>query len=130
MSRLLLDTHLLIWGVHQPERLSEEARARILAAGAEAAFSAASVWEVAIKTARGRGDFVVDAAALRAALRRNGLHEVAITGAHAAEAAALPPLHKDPFDRMLVAQARLEGARLLTMDAAVARYGTPVTLVA
>lgn len=129
MSLLLLDTHLLVWGIHQPERLPEAALARITAAAAETMFSAASIWEVAIKASRQRGDFRVDAATLRGGLLRNGLREVAVTGLHAAAVASLTPLHKDPFDRILIAQARMEGAVLLTADATMARYGDPVSFV-
>lgn len=92
-------------------------------------FSVASIWEVAIKTARGRAEFHVDAEELRGGLLGAGYQELDVTGAHAIAASRLPLLHKDPFDRMLVAQATVEGATLLTVDAAVARYGAPVRLV-
>lgn len=84
---------------------------------------------MAIKTARGRDAFFVDAALLRHGLLGQGYREVALDGDHAAAVADLPPIHKDPFDRALVAQARVEGATLLTADATVARYGEPVALV-
>lgn len=129
MTLLLLDTHLLIWGAENPDRLPRAARVRIEDARAAQAFSVASIWEVAIKVARGRGDFAVDAGALRGTLLRSAMREFAITGAHALEAGGLPPLHKDPFDRLLVAQARVERAVLLTADAALAQYGAPVELV-
>jgi len=93
------------------------------------AFSAASIWEVAIKAGRQRKDFVVDPRRLRRGLLEGGYREFAVTGEHAIAVARLPPIHKDPFDRILVAQADVEGATLLTVDATVARYGRPVKLV-
>lgn len=89
-------------------------------------FSAASVWEVAIKSALGRDDFSVDPRVLRRALLDNGYVELAISGAHAAAVLDLPPIHRDPFDRLLVAQAQVEGIALLTADATVARYPGPI----
>lgn len=92
-------------------------------------FSSASIWEVAVKTARGCESFRVDAAELRDGLLASGYREVAVTGEHAVAAGRPPPLHKDPFDRIMVAQARVERAALLTADAAMARYGGPVRFV-
>ena len=125
--RLLLDSHLLLWAASEPERISTEAGDLI--AANERYFSAASLWELAIKTALGRGDFVVDLAALHAGLRDNQYGELPVTSAHALFTMNLPPIHKDPFDRILVAQAILEGLTLLTADATVARYGGAVRLV-
>jgi len=124
--RLLLDTHVLLWAAAAPERLSADARARIEDAGNLPVFSAASIWEVAIKSGLGREDFRVNAAVLRRGLLDNGYEELAISGEHAAAIATLPPLHKDPFDRMLVAQAMTEGIMLLTADDLVAQYPGPV----
>lgn len=126
---LLLDTHILLWVAADSPRLSEAARATITSRRAELAFSSASIWEIAIKAAQGRADFEVDTRVLRRQLLAHGFVEVEITGAHAIEAAGLPDVHRDPFDRMLVAQARTEAATLLTSDAVVARYGSPVLLV-
>jgi len=92
-------------------------------------FSAASLWEIAIKRGLGREDFQVDPRVLRRALIDNDYVELAITGEHAIEADGLPPIHKDPFDRLLVAQSRVEGIMLLTTDETVARYPGPVQLV-
>jgi PIN domain nuclease of toxin-antitoxin system len=92
-------------------------------------FSAASVWEIAIKASLGRDDFTVDSRVLRRGLLDNGYEELPISGAHAAAVADLPLLHRDPFDRLLVAQAQVEGITLLTADALVARYPGPVRLV-
>lgn len=129
MSLLLLDTHLLLWAGYEPHRLPEDARTRVLDASVAVAFSAVSIWEVAIKASCGRAGFAVDPAAFRDGLLAQGYREVAVTGTHAAAVRDLPPLHKDPFDRIMVAQARLEGAVLLTADATMARYGEPVTFV-
>jgi len=85
-------------------------------------FRAASFWEIAIKSALGRDDFQVDPALLRGGLLAAGYDELAISASHTMATAALPALHKDPFDRMLVAQARVEGLLLLTAGAAVAAY--------
>ena len=127
--RLLLDTHILLWTIAESRRLSAEARDLIGDPGSEITFSVVTLWEVAIKTARRRGDFHIDVGSLRRQLLDNRFAEVAVTGAHAVALAALPPVHKDPFDRMLVAQALAEGVTLLTADATVARYPGPIRLV-
>ena len=127
--KLLLDTRILIWGAVEPERLSGAAVALIEDAGNDLIFSAASLWEIAIKTGRGRADFRVDPAIVRRGLIDNGYVELPVTGAHAAAVAGLPPIHKDPFDRMLVAQASVEGMMLVTGDAVVAKYPCSVRLV-
>lgn len=124
--RLLLDSHLLLWAASDPERIP--AATRDLIAASERYFSAASVWELAIKSALGRADFVVDVAALHAGLRANQYAELAVTGAHALFTLNLPAIHKDPFDRVLIAQAMCEGMTLLTSDATVAQYGGAVRL--
>ena len=127
--RLLLDTHVLLWGAVEPERLSDEATSLIESADNEMVFSALSLWEIAIKTGRGRADFRIDVSSFRRNLLDNGYAELAVTGAHAAELAHLPPIHKDPFDRMLVAQAAVEGFTLLTSDKTIAKYPGPIRLV-
>jgi PIN domain nuclease of toxin-antitoxin system len=104
-------------------------RELIEAPDTEPLFSAASIWEVAIKAGLGRADFVVDAGLLRRGLLDNGYAELAVAGNHAAATAHLPFLHRDPFDRLLVAQALAEGVLLLTADAMVARYPGPIQLV-
>lgn len=124
--KLLLDTHLLLWAAATPDRLSGGARAMIDRSDAEPMVSAASLWEVAIKTGLGREDFQVDAAILRRGLLEHGYAELPVNGAHATAVAGLPNIHKDPFDRILVAQAQLEGITLLTTDAIVARYPGPI----
>ena len=125
---LLLDTHVLLWAAHDPDRLSGQARKVILEAANELWFSAASIWEVAIKSSIGRTDFEFDAGILRRALVENGYVELPVSSRHAAEVTALPPIHRDPFDRLLVAQARVEGCQLLTADRRLAAYGSVVLL--
>jgi PIN domain nuclease of toxin-antitoxin system len=127
--KFLLDTHVLLWAAGQPERLSPEARALIDAPENELLFSAASLWEVAIKRGLKRPDFRVDPRLLRRGLIDNGYSELAITSAHAVAIHNLPSLHKDLFDRMLVAQSTVEGITLLTADPVVARYPCPARLV-
>ena len=120
--KLLLDTHLLLWAAGDPERLSAEARALIGAPENELWFSAASLWEIAIKSGLGREDFQVNARLLRRGLLDNGYRELPVGSDHAVAIDHLPPLHKNPFDRLLVAQAMVEGIPLLTADAWVAQY--------
>ena len=127
--RLLLDTHLLLWTAGQPHRLSPEARALVEEPENRLLFSAASLWEIAIKSGLGRADFRADARLVRRGLLDNAWEELPVTSAHAVAVAHLPRLHKDPFDRMLLAQAETEGVLLLTGDATVAQYPGPVRLV-
>jgi PIN domain nuclease of toxin-antitoxin system len=127
--RLLLDTHLLLRTVGPDERLSSLARQLIGDPANELSFSVASIWEVAIKHSRGRDDFQADPRVLRRALLDNLYLELPVIGEHAVAVSMLPPLHKDPFDRMLVAQAIIEGITLLTVDPIVARYPAPVRRV-
>jgi PIN domain nuclease of toxin-antitoxin system len=127
--RILLDTHLLLWSVASSRRLSKEARAFLLDESNEVFYSAASVWEVAIKsTLRGR-DFKANPTVLVRALAQSGFSELPVTAAHAARVAGLPAIHRDPFDRLLVAQSLAEPMTLLTNDAALVRYGPLVQLV-
>jgi PIN domain nuclease of toxin-antitoxin system len=126
---LLLDTHLLLWVISQSGRLSQPARQLIGEPDNELVFSTASIWEVAIKHGRGRDDFKVDPRVLRRGLLDNFYRELPVTGEHAVAVANLPPLHKDPFDRMLVAQSVVEGIVLLTTDPVVAQYPAPVRKV-
>jgi PIN domain nuclease of toxin-antitoxin system len=127
--KLLLDTHLLLWAAGQAGRLPAGARALIEDPRNEPVFSAASLWEIAIKSRLGRDDFQVDARLLRRGLLDNGYGELAITSEHAVAIDGLPPIHNDPFDRMLVAQSMVEGITLLTTDPVVARYPAPVQRV-
>ncbi len=127
--KLLLDTHLLLWAAGDPDRLSVAARGWLEAPEHELLFSAASLWEIAIKQGLGRQDFHADARLLRRGLLDNGYQELAIGSEHAVALDTLPPIHKDPFDRILVAQALVEGITLLTSDPTVAQYPGAVRLV-
>lgn len=124
--KLLLDTHLLLWAAANPSKLPKKVRALILASENDLFFSAASIWEIAIKRQLGRDDFEVDPHLLRRGLIDNGYLELTINAEHALAVLALPHLHKDPFDRMLVAQATVEGFVLLTSDQQVAAYPGPI----
>lgn len=124
--KLLLDTHLLLWAAGEPDRLPLAALAEIENPLNELLFSPASLWEIAIKRGLGRNDFTVDPRVLRRGLSDNGYHELPITSEHAVAIDGLPAIHKDPFDRILVAQAIVEGITLLTMDDLVARYPGPI----
>lgn len=123
--KLLLDTHLLLWAA-AGAGLPSKAEKLIADPEVELLFSAASIWEIAIKSALAKPDFNVDASVFRRELLEAGYRELVITGAHAAAVATLPELHKDPFDRMLVAQATIEGVALLTADKAVMQYPGPI----
>lgn len=125
----LLDTHILLWAAARNEMMSARAEEIIRDETAILVFSAASIWEIAIKRGLDRSDFRADPAAMRAGLIANGYQELAIDSRHAAAVLALPRLHADPFDRILVAQAQIEGMRLITMDAKVAAYGSWVESV-
>jgi PIN domain nuclease of toxin-antitoxin system len=120
--RLLLDTQLMLWATIEPKRLSPGAREIIEDRSNELTFSAVSIWEIAIKYALGRADFTADPAAVRAALLEDAYRELAFTSDHAIEIKALPPLHRDPFDRALLAQAARERIALLTSDTQLGRY--------
>ncbi|MCK9540476.1 MAG: type II toxin-antitoxin system VapC family toxin [Novosphingobium sp.] len=124
--KLLLDTHVLLWAAGDPQRLSAEARKLLDDSDTELFFSAASLWEIAIKSGLGRPDFSVNARLLRRGLLDNGYSELPIASEHAVAIDALPDVHKDPFDRILIAQAIVEGITLLTTDEAVAQYSGPV----
>ena len=127
--KLLLDTHLLLWAAGEPQRLSKQARRLIDNPDNELLFSAASLWEVAIKRGLGRDDFTVDARLLRRGLLDNGYSELPIISDHVVATESLPLIHKDPFDRVLVAQATVEGVTLLTIDPLVSQYPGPIRIV-
>jgi PIN domain nuclease of toxin-antitoxin system len=119
---LLVDTHVVLWAATAPRRLSRAAR-RLLDDPTHALhFSAASLWEIVIKQGLGREDFDVDARRLWRALPDNGWRELPVLGAHVLAVATLPPLHRDPFDRLLLAQAGVEGWSPVTADEAVSAY--------
>ena len=127
--KLLLDTHLLLWAAGDPNRLSREARRLVDNPNNELLFSVASLWEVAIKRGLGRDDFKLDARVLRRGLLDNGYSELPIISEHVVAIDSLPSLHKDPFDRVLVAQATVEGITLLTTDSVVSKYPGPIRIV-
>lgn len=122
----MLDTHVLIWAAGLPDRLPVDGRSLIADPENELFFSAASLWEVAIKSALGRDDFTVDARLLRRGLLDNGYSEMPILSEHAVAIDGLPTIHKDPFDRLLIAQSMVEGITLLTADELVAQYPGPI----
>jgi PIN domain nuclease of toxin-antitoxin system len=127
--RILVDTHLLLWAVASSRRLPKGARAAILDPSNEVFYSAASVWEVALKSGVRRRDFTVNASAFVRALVRGGFVELPVTAIHASRVAALPAVHRDPFDRLLVAQALAEPMTLLTNDPVLHGYGPLIELV-
>ncbi len=121
--RVLLDTHALLWWNLDDDRLSESARDVIRDGRTEVVVSVASIWEVAIKAAKGKIELPeADDAYIDHRLRRNRWSTLSIDPQHALHAAALPMIHADPFDRVLVAQAQLESIPIVTMDAAITRY--------
>jgi PIN domain nuclease of toxin-antitoxin system len=126
VSRILLDTHLLLWAVAEPRKMLPAVRSRIDAA--EVFVSAASIWEVSIKAALGK--LAADPAELLAEIEPAGFNLLPVTGEHAAAVARLPAIHADPFDRMLVAQAKTEPLLLLSNDSLLAGYGDCVELIA
>lgn len=124
--KLLLDTHVLLWAAGSPAQLPPDACAMLEDPDNELVFSAASLWEITIKRSLGRADFQVDARVLRRGLLDNGYLELPITSEHTVFIDSLPPIHKDPFDRILIAQATVEGITLLTADALIAQYPGPI----
>ena len=125
----LLDSHVLLWAAGVPDRLPADARTLIENPATELIYSVASLWEVAVKNGLGRADFRVDPSLLRRGLLENGYTELPVTGAHVVAVHGLPPIHKDPFDRLLVAQALIEGVTLVTVDDVVGRYPGPIRVL-
>jgi len=129
MSRFLVDTQLLLWNVYGSRKLPARV-ARLFQDGRhEFFYSAASLWEIAIKAARGREDFTADTTAIRGALEANGFHELPVAAQHAVALSGLPPIHADPFDRMLIAQALAEPMALITSDERFAAYPGSIEVV-
>ncbi len=126
---LLLDTHILLWSAGDSEKLSTQARDLILDQQNRLYFSAASIWEIVIKRGLGRNDFQVEPEVLRRGLEENQYQDLPVTSVHAAAVGRLPAIHKDLFDRILVAQAITEGLVLLTSDECVAQYPGPIRMV-
>ncbi|WBO24344.1 type II toxin-antitoxin system VapC family toxin [Sphingomonas abietis] len=127
--KLLVDTHLLLWAASAPDKLPAAARDLIEDVENTLLFSVASIWEIAIKRGLGRDDFKVDPRLLRRGLLDNGYEELPITSEHAVSVDGLPPIHRDPFDRLLIAQAMVEGIILLTADEHVGDYPGPIRKV-
>lgn len=128
--RVLLDTHVLLWALGEQGRLPPTTRGLLADPDTDVFFSAASIWEIAIKAALGRVDFAVGPEEIAAAAVRDGFVELPVRSAAAALVARLPLHHRDPFDRLLVAQAVTEPARLLTADPQLPPYSDLVTLLA
>ena len=120
--RVLLDTHVLLWALVEPRRLDRETRATIESGETEVLFSAASIWEIAIKSSLGRAGFAFDPEEIARAALETGFIELAVRWNAAALVGQLPPLHRDPFDRVLVAQAIVEPATLYTADPQLLPY--------
>jgi PIN domain nuclease of toxin-antitoxin system len=118
----LLDTHILLWTLVDPDKIPRPMLRLIEETGNRVWFSAASIWEIAIKHSLGRDDFPIEPAILWKAARETGLEELAVTAEHSVGVGALPWLHRDPFDRLLVAQARTARMKLLTLDPQVNAY--------
>lgn len=127
--KVLLDTHLILWAASAPNELSRETRQLIEDESNDLFFSPANLWEVAIKSSLQRDNFQVDTRVLRRNLLDNSYIELPITSAHTVFIQSLPAIHKDPFDRILVAQATVEGITLLTSDTIVAQYPGPIRQV-
>jgi PIN domain nuclease of toxin-antitoxin system len=127
--RLLLDTHIILWAGQDPERLSAKTRALITDEDVTPLFSAVNIWEVAIKRALKRHDFEADPEVLRESLLDLGYKELPVTSLHVLKLMSLPAIHKDPFDRLLIAQATCECITLVTADKVIARYPGPILKV-
>ena len=124
--RLLLDTHVMLWAVFDPDRLSSSVLEEISDPENILMFSVVGLWEVAIKRGRNHPDFAIEPDVLRAALLDADYVELPVTGEHAICVRSLPPIHRDPFDRLLIAQTLIEGATLMTADEKIERYDIPV----
>jgi PIN domain nuclease of toxin-antitoxin system len=127
--RFLLDTHLLLWAVTSPARVSPAARGLIEDPANDLMFSAVAIWEIAIKRGLNKPNFDADARVVHRHLLDRGYEELPVTAQHGAGVQNLPPLHRDPFDRILLAQAISEGLILLTADRLVLQYGQPARAV-
>jgi PIN domain nuclease of toxin-antitoxin system len=126
---LLLDTHVLLWALDAPQRLPQDVVAQIESPETTVYFSAASIWEIAIKTALGKIDFHFSPEDIAQAAKETGFVELPVNSAHGAKVAHLPLHHRDPFDRLLIAQTLLMPAQLLTADSALVAYSELVRLI-
>lgn len=127
--RLLLDTHVLLWALDTPDRLPLSLRAQLESPSVEVYFSAASIWEIAIKSALGKIKFHYSAKEIADGAEMTGFMEMPVSAEHAAGVAHLPMIHTDPFDRLLIAQALAMPARFVTADATLAGYSELVDWV-
>ena len=127
--KYLLDTHILLWALLEPNKLSQKAQKILLSEDNKLFFSPGSLWEIVIKNQLGRDDFCVDANLIRRTLLDNGYEELQITSAHTVFISSLPHIHKDPFDRLLIAQAVVEGIMLMTHDSIIKKYEAPIFIV-
>jgi PIN domain nuclease of toxin-antitoxin system len=125
----LPDTHLLLWAAGEPGKMPQAAREIITDPANELFFSAVSIWEIAIKRALGRSNFQADPHRMRHLLLANGYRELHLTSDHGLAVLGLPPIHQDPFDRILIAQATTEAITLLTADSDIAKYPGPIRKV-
>jgi PIN domain nuclease of toxin-antitoxin system len=119
---LLLDSHILLWAAYEPHLLSEARRAALDDRAHELHFSVVSLWELGIKVVTSRGTYSADVPLLRQRMLGRGYKEVQVTGEHALRNMQLPLLHRDPFDRILIAQAQVEEFSLVTDDSIIRRY--------
>jgi PIN domain nuclease of toxin-antitoxin system len=127
--RFLLDTHFVIWVAIDDPRLRPKVRTVLNDRANQFLFSVSSIWEIAIKSALRRRDFLYDPREIRRQFIANGYEELPILGHHVVMVDILPPIHKDPFDRILIAQAMVEGITLLTADPVIAKYPGPIRKV-
>ena len=127
--KLLLDTHVLLWALGDVKRLPPGVQREIENPDNEVLFSAASIWEITIKASQGRSDFSIDPILIDREARTAGFTELAISARHALAVQGLPPHHRDPFDRLLIAQALIEPAWLYTADKQMAHYEGPLRLL-
>ena len=127
--RLLLDTHVLLWAAADSDRLPSDVRAWLEDGANHVYFSAASLWEIGIKSALGRKDLRIDLPMLQTAVESIGFLELPVTGAHAIGVTRLPRVNRDPFDRLLVAQSIVEQLILVTHDGVLRPYGSTVRVV-
>ena len=127
--RFLLDTHFVVWVPIDDHRISRQARTILNDPANQFVFSVSSIWEIAIKKGLGRPDFPHDPREMRKQLIENGYAELTIESRHVVLVDSMPPIHKDPFDRILIAQAMVEGITLLTADPVIAKYPGPIRKV-
>ena len=127
--KFLLDTHYVLWIPIEDPKISLKARAILESPANELLFSVSSIWEIAIKKSQQRRDFHSDPREIRRLMIENGYEELPIQSHHAVAVDSLPPIHKDPFDRILIAQAMVEGITLLTADPVIAQSPGPIRKV-